>query len=362
MSDQPIFRTRTGLVVIVAAGLLLVVGLFQSATEPSPTEGPAGSTYSTTPDGAAAFAALLEQNGYDVAHWRIPLATRPPESSDVIVVVNGNLLDLDDSATLRSHLESGGRVVAIGNTWLAGILDSPPNSTATTDEVSGALLPFGSFADIEQANGPTVWAEPGSMLGVVGNQSGILAAVQSVGQGQLVAIADASVISNAGLSEVDNALLGVQAVGAPGPTVKFIEYLHGFEQPAGLAALPRRWKQALLVLAFAGLIWLLSHARRLGPPQQTERALPPPRAAYVDAVAATLAAGKSDKAIVPLQERIEIELARRGADLGSATDVIDVAIRSGVDPEVARTALGESGHDPLAKVKLLSQIVSKEQL
>ena len=362
MTDAPIFRTKSGLGVIVLVGLLLVVGLLRSASEPSPTDGPAGSTYSTMPDGAAAFATLLEQNGYDVEHWRVSLTTRPPLPTDVVVVVNGNLLDVDDSATLVSHLESGGRVVTVGNTWLAGILESPPSGFEPTTKTSTALLPFGGFDSVEQAQGTVIWAESGSMLPVVGNQNGTLAAIQYIGQGQLVAIADASVVSNAGLSQVDNALLGVLAVGAPGTTVKFIEYLHGFEQPAGLAALPTRWKQALMVLALAGLVWLLAHARRLGPPQQVERALPPPRAAYVDAVAATLAAGKSDVATAPLQRQIEVELARRGADLGSSTDVIDVAIRSGVDPEVARTALGGSGQDLVAQARLLSQIVSKEQL
>lgn len=146
--------------------------------------------------------------------------------------------------------------------------------------------------------------------------------------------------------------------------MKFIEYLHGFEQPAGLAALPTRWKQALLVLALAGLVWLLSHAKRLGPPQQVERPLPPPRAAYVDAVAATLAASQSDDATASLQHQIDVELARRGADIGSSADVIDVAIRSGVDPEVARSALRGANRerDLVAKARLLSKIVSKEQL
>jgi hypothetical protein len=364
MTDEPIFRTKTGLVVIVLAGLLLVVGLFQSATESSPTDGPAGSTYSTADDGTAAFAALLEQNGYDVEHWRVPLTARPPQPTDVVVVINGNLLDIDDSTTLLAHLESGGRVVAIGSTWLAGMLESPPGEYETTDEASRPLLPFAGFDSISETTGNVVWSGTGSMLPVVGNRNGTLAAVQYIGQGQLVAISDASIVSNAGLSQVDNALLGVLAVGAPGPTVKFIEYLHGFEQPAGLAALPTRWKQALLVLALAGLVWLLSHAKRLGPPQQVERPLPPPRAAYVDAVAATLAASQSDDATASLQHQIDVELARRGADIGSSADVIDVAIRSGVDPEVARRALRGSNRerDLVAKARLLSKIVSKEQL
>ena len=62
----------------------------------------------------------------------------------------------------------------------------------------------------------------------------------------------------------------------------------------------------------AAAAWLLARSRRLGPPEDEARALPPPRWAYVDAVAGTLArTRRPHEATEPVRQRARQLIARR---------------------------------------------------
>ena len=59
-------------------------------------------------------------------------------------------------------------------------------------------------------------------------------------------------------------------------------------------------------------MWLLARSRRLGPPEDEARPLPPPRWAYVDAVAGTLArTRRPHEAAEPVRRRARELIARR---------------------------------------------------
>jgi hypothetical protein len=124
---------------------------------------------------------------------------------------------------------------------------------------------------------------------VVGGGDRSLVAVASVGRGRVYLVADSSPLSNRLLATADNAALGAALAGPVGRRVAFAETVHGYGQQRGLAALPQRWKWVLAGLLLAALAWIASRLRRLGPVEQEARELPPPRRAYVDAVAAALA-------------------------------------------------------------------------
>jgi hypothetical protein len=68
----------------------------------------------------------------------------------------------------------------------------------------------------------------------------------------------------------------------------FAESVHGFGQSRGLAALPSRWRLAFAGLVLAGLVWILARGRRLGPAEPAEASTPPPRGAYIEALARLL--------------------------------------------------------------------------
>lgn len=364
MTEQPIFRSRTGMAIILIAGVLLIVGLARSVNQLPPESGPAGSSYSTIASGTAGLAALLAANGYQVEKVRIPVAEHPPNPAHVLVVIDGNSLSAPDLTALAEYVESGGRLVAIGFTSLTRVVSSAPTQRNATTDRSHALLPIGTFAAVTTTDGSTVWQDPGSMLPVVGNSDGALVAVERVGRGTVVAISDATIVSNDSLDRADHALLAILAIGKPGTTVRFLEYIHGFEQPTGLAALPTVWKQALVVLLVAGAVWLLAHSRRLGPPERRTRALPPPRATYANALAMTIAKGNDPAASAPIAEEVRAALARRGGNTADPGNLLAVAIQSGVDPAVASRALagGTSDEDLIARGTVLSQLISKEQL
>jgi hypothetical protein len=108
-----------------------------------------------------------------------------------------------------------------------------------------------------------------------------------VSAGGLVAVADPTLVQNAHLAEGDDAALAVVLAG-PGP-VAFAEAEHGYGASRGLDAVPGRWRATAIGLIGATLLGFWSVGQRLGPAEATDRRLPPPRRAYVDALAAGLA-------------------------------------------------------------------------
>jgi hypothetical protein len=118
----------------------------------------------------------------------------------------------------------------------------------------------------------------------------------------------------------------------------FAEYNHGYAPASGFASLPGRWRVALWMAVFAGIVWMVGRGRRLGPPERKSRPLPPPRSAYVAAMAASLA--RTDElvgATAPIQERIRRELRRRGGD--DAANVARIANQLQLEPTTIDQAL-----------------------
>jgi hypothetical protein len=162
--------------------------------------------------------------------------------------------------------------------------------------------------------------------------------VAAVGRGRVALVADPSPLQNRLLAKADNAALAAALAGPPGRPVVFAETVHGYGQPRGLGALPERWKWTLAGLLLAAAAWVASRIRRLGPTELESRALPPPRRAYVDAVAAALARTRRPGASA---ERVR-EAARRGvarrAGLGSdpsAESLAQAAATLGLSEEEA---------------------------
>ena len=92
--------------------------------------------------------------------------------------------------------------------------------------------------------------------------------------------------------------------------------MHGYGTSRGLAAIPDRWKVALLLVAVAALAFVWSRARRFGPPDRAARDLPPARAEYVQALSITLERTHDHAgALAPAQRWARARLAAR-AGLG----------------------------------------------
>lgn len=227
----PVKRVVT-VVVVLAVGVNVALAALDSVVGSDPG-GPTGSSYATGDDGVAAWSDLLQVRGIEVEALRRPVGEADlPAGGTVVLVEPADGPTPEGVGALAEHLAAGGRVVAVGE-----------RAMAYTDALAG--------------------------------------------HPDLVAVADPTPLQNAHLAEGDNAALAVRLAG-PGP-VAFAEAEHGYGAAQGLDAVPGRWKATVIGLVLAVLVGSWSFGQRLGPAEALDRPLPPPRRAYVDALAAGLA-------------------------------------------------------------------------
>jgi pimeloyl-ACP methyl ester carboxylesterase len=166
----------------------------------------------------------------------------------------------------------------------------------------------------------------------------------------------ASPLQNRLLDEADNAALAL-ALGGQGPVV-FVESVHGYTTATGLAALPARFQWALILLGLSGLVLIAARWPRMGPPEPPEEPRFPPRRAYVDALAATLAKTRDRAAAVEsIRSAARERLARRAALARDAGDEawFEAARAAGLDHEEAR-ALVDGDGDGIAAGRALARL------
>ena len=340
--------------VVAISALLLVRGalaLLESVTGGSPG-GPPSSSYGTAPEGLAAYADLLAGNGHPVHRLRQDLekARLRPEAT---VVVADTRLRPPEVTALRRFVEGGGRLVALGQAVAPGlgpILGQGPVWTAAPLPSARPLVPVPEVQGVGAVRTARqgAWRDTGAALPVLAGDQGALVAVATLGHGRVVLVADASPLQNRLLARADNAAFGVAAAGERGRPVYFAEAGHGYGTRGGLGALPLRWKVILAGLFLATLAWMWSKGRRFGPPEEVRRPLPPPRRAYVEALAAALARTRQPAAAgEPLRAAALRQLARRAPlppDAGGE-QVRELATRLGLPPDEAAALARRPGNE-----------------
>ncbi|HEV7861122.1 MAG TPA: DUF4350 domain-containing protein [Acidimicrobiia bacterium] len=336
--------------------------------------GSPSSSYSNRPDGTAAWAELLSRFGHHVERLRGDIdASLDPGTT--VIVLDAPGLTGGEAAALGRFVRLGGRLVAGGagaGHWLESVIDDPP-----TDDDRGARTagPVGTPPAPEVDGVAAVrtaqlgsWRSPGSLEPILaGDQGRVIALAGDTERGRVVALADPSPVQNALLAADDNAALALGLAGGAGRPVLFAEGAHGYGQGEGLAALPRRWRLTLAGFGLAAATWLLARSRRLGPPEDEARPLPPPRWAYVDAVAGTLArTRRAHEAVEPVRHRARELIARRaglGPDAGT-DDLYQAALRLGLAEDEAAAALGGGPVDDtgiLAAGRALARLTGGER-
>jgi hypothetical protein len=332
------WKVGIGLVAFVIA-LNVVLVLLHSLSGGTPG-GPTSSSYATGADGAAAYAALLDRVGHRVDKLR-----RAP--SDVTLDPSGTVVLLDprqplasgDAVALRGFVDAGGRLLIGGaaGSWLRRVVPEAPDWTVRRAE-RGALAPSRALARVGEidARGYGSW-QGGAALPLLGSRERALLSEALVGSGRVWLLADASPLQNRLLDHADNARLGLALAGPPSRRVTFLERYHGYGQSSGLAAIPDRWWIAFALLALAGVVLMVASGRRFGPPQASERALPPPRREYVESLGGVLArTRKHEDAIRPVRGRITRLVAERtGLDEPSPDALRAAAVRLGVAADEA---------------------------
>lgn len=361
----------TARIATVAAGLLIGFNLLLAgvdlATGGPPPAGPPSSSYATAPEGLAAYADLLAAYGHPVRRLRKTLDEAALDPRATVVVADPSPLTDAENRALRRFVRDGGRLVAAGadvESVLGHILGRGPEwaPAGTRSARPLAEVPEVSNVSVVRAAGRGSWSDAGDTLPVLGEDgvddagrqtsgtregaragsgedqaaagtlatvastaTGTLATVASAGAGRVIALADASPLQNDLLDEADNAAFGLAVAGERGRPVAFAEAAHGYADSEGLAAIPQRWRAAIAGALAATFVWMWSRGRRHGPPEDEERALPPPRRAYVDAMAASLAKTRDPaRSAMPLQEAARRRIARRA---GLPPDAGDDAVR-----------------------------------
>lgn len=335
-------RWARAVLAAAAAVLGLNAGLagLEAVTGGSGPAGPSSSSYATSAEGLAAFAQLVEDGGHPVERLRTRLdeARLDPATTLVLAdVTEGTSAEID---AVTRFVEDGGRLVTagLGAVELAGaITGDGPVAAGTPAGPARPLVPVPEVAGVQTVVSDGLGSfeadDTGATLPVLAGPGGVLAVVAVVGRGRMVAVADAGPWQNRLLDRADNAAFALGAVGEQGRPVAFAEAPHGYGAAKGLGAVPSEWKWGLAVGLLAVLTAMWSKGRRLGPPEELERVLPPPRRAYVDAVASTLVRTRQPaESMAPLQAAGLRRLARLGGlpDGAGADDLGPVAARAGL--------------------------------
>jgi hypothetical protein len=354
---------RAGLLFLAFVVLLNGVAAIGNRLRPAPS-GPPNSSYATSARGVAALAELLEREGRHVERLRADLADASLDPAATVVLLDPDRMTAEDATAVRDFVEAGGRLVAggPGPSWLDGIVDHPPDWDSDGARTVRPLAPgpeVDSLTAVEAA-GDGAWGREGPALPLLGAREGPALVSARVGSGRALLLADASPLQNRLLDHADNAALGLALAGERGRRVIFVEGVHGYGEARGLAALPARWKWTLggLGLAALALIWALG--RRLGPPEDERRPLPPPRRRFVEAQALTLSrTGRPEEAAAPVRAAARDRLARRAAlphEPGEA-DLRRAAQSLGLPQDEADAVLGDPARvDVLAAGRALARL------
>ena len=303
-------RTRAGWSAAAATvvAVFVALSLLTEAFAPAPS-GPAGSAFSTTPAGVAAWASLLARNGHPVGTVRDSLASAPLAPAATLVVLDAGALTRGQTRHLRAFVDAGGTLVIGGANparTLPGLLAPVPawaSAGPTVAHAVGAGPEVSGVSSVRTA-GRGAWTDAGGAQILLAGAGGALLQRLRLGSGRVELLADTSPLENGLLASADNAQLSLNLAGAPGRPVLFAESVHGFTTATGLAAIPPRWWVLAVGLALSGGLFALSRARRLGPPEAPAPPPAPARSAYVDALAAALVRARDPETLAAMASNV----------------------------------------------------------
>jgi hypothetical protein len=280
--------------IVVVAGLLLLglLGDTYSSLVGSTPGGPASSSRSTGGSGLSAWAELIERRGGVVVAEGEDLADLELPADATAVLADPGDLDARATDALRGFVSGGGRLVLLGDST-AAVIGSLTGDEPGREGGRGPVRPWVAVPELDaveriEGDGAARWAGSGGLAAVAGGPDGSpFLLVGDVGEGRVVALPTADVVSNRLLDEGDNAALALSLVGPLDRPVVFLDAVHE-AAGGGLDALPETARAVGLgvLVALGVAVWAV--AGRFGPPEPQERQLRPARLDHVDAVAADL--------------------------------------------------------------------------
>jgi hypothetical protein len=264
-SDRKILLISAAvLVVLIATSLLLIRGSGSDTDIPS--------AYSSASGGCKAAFLLLQESGYQVQTWEQPLADLPDGKGKTLLVVEPAAFPgREDKQKLEQFLRGGGRLIATGR-FAAFYL---PLDGAEADPIPGmtwkkfsALTPSAiGRAAPEITLAPRAYWRPGTgAVGLYGEPDKPVVIDYKIGDGEVLWIAAATPLTNAGLKEDGNLEFLLAAIGSSQQSgILWDEFVHGYERSAATREGNRIVDWIGLQLAIFAVAILLTYSRRSGP-------------------------------------------------------------------------------------------------
>jgi hypothetical protein len=355
--------TIVGAIAVAVVAVNLVLREIDQATRPP--GGPTSSSFATAPDGAAAYAELLERFDRPVIRLREAPSEADLSPESTLALLDAEGLTQNDWLAAKVLLREGGRLLYAGSdtAWLAEVDDDLVwrERFAASARVPRGTAGLGQVRTV-RSDARGVWLSDEGVLLEAERGRGALALRRTIGRGEVVLLSDASPLQNQLLASADNAAFGLAVAGPPGRPVVFAESFHGYGEASGLGAVPTHWWWVFGGLLLAALVLALAQGRRLGPPELPGRALPPARVEFAEALATQLARTRPHGTAAHTARRLVRERLVREVRL--APDAADADIRAaanarGIDPKIVDAALGAQ-IDLLAAGRALQQLERME--
>ena len=350
---------------IAVAVVAVNLGLREIDQATRPPGGPTSSSFATAPDGAAAYAELLDRFERPVLRLREAPADAELDPASTLVLMDAEGVTPEDADAIEAFLSAGGRLLYAGAdpAWLQGVVGDVVwrERFAGRATVPSRVTALGDVRTVD-ATARGLWdSDEGVLLEA---ERGALALRRAVGErGEAVLLSDASPLQNELLGQADNAAFGLAVAGAPGRPVVFAESFHGYGEASGFDAVPLRWWWVLAGLLLAALVLALARGRRLGPAELPGRPLPPARVEFAEALANQLARTRpSEDAAHTAQRLLRKQLVRT---LRLAPDADDDAVRAAaaaraIDPRIVDAALRTWPPDLLGVGQALRRLERQE--
>jgi hypothetical protein len=333
--------SRGAVVAACVGGSLLAVALLGGGQD----DGPPLDPRSDGPLGTSALVSLLEGLGTDVE-----LSAGLPDEHDDVALLLSDRLDEEQTDDVLTWVAQGGTLVVTdpGSSFVPlQALPSDAEGQAALDR-GICTVPALDGVDAVEAGAAVRYDTGQARSSCLGSRDFAYVVVTTQGAGAVVAVGGAAAFTNDQLADADNAVLAAGLL-APraGTTVRFVDA----PIPAGggdktlYDLVSDGVRRAGLQLGLAFVVYALWRAVRLGRPVREDQPVEIAGSELVAASGRLLERGRApDAAAEVLRSGLRRDLrARLGVPADVAPDALAqvVAERSGVDPDDARTAIGD---------------------
>jgi hypothetical protein len=314
----------------------------------SPEGGPALDPRSHAPDGTSALVALLEELGTDVE-----LSEGLPGPADDVALVLVDDLDEEQREDVLAWVRTGGTLVVTDprSSLTPEALPFDPSEGFVEETTLGpGFCSIDALADVDEVDAGIAFRyDTGAAASsCLGSRDFAFVVAEEEGDGTVVSVGGADLVTNARLGHDDNAVLAAALLApASGATVRVVDA----PIPAGggdktlVDLISDGVRRAGLQLGVAFLLYAVWRAVRLGRPVAEPQAVEIAGSELVGAAGRLLERGRGAGAAAEvLRGRLRRTLTSRYGmppDVPGATLVATVAERTGVDREQVELAIGE---------------------